>query len=86
MLKIFLTLGIKKIDFSIALIFDIYVKFLDLLFLDKFTTILLALLLSSKILSSLIWNAFGTNFLDGLFVFNIEINNTAILLKSWIKC
>ena len=33
-LKNFLTLKIKKISFFIASIFDIYIKFLDLLFFD----------------------------------------------------
>ena len=37
-------LEIKKRNFFIAQIFGIYIKFLDLLFLDEFTFISLALL------------------------------------------
>ena len=80
-LKIFLASEVKKIDFPIALIFDIYVEFLDLLFFDKFMTIslALALLLPTNLLLSAL-NVFEIKF-DDLIVFNREINSIAILLK-----
>ena len=75
-------LEIKKVNSSIILIFGIYVKFLDLLFLDKFKTVLLALLLPwSTTLLLLALNAFGDNFLDDLVIFNKKINSITILLK-----
>ena len=40
-------LKVRKVSFFVALIFVIYVKFPDLLFLDKFITISLVLLLLS---------------------------------------
>ena len=65
----------------IALIIAIYIKFLDLLFLNKFITILLALLLFlSKILLILALNAFEAKF-DNPIILNKEISNIAILLK-----
>ena len=85
--KVFLALGVRKVGFLIALIFSIYIKFLNLLFLnllDKFTTILLTLLSISKTLLFLSLNAFEVES-DNLIVFNNKINNAAILLKSWIK-
>ena len=51
-LKIFLILRIRKISFSIAPIFGICIKFLDLLFFDwlnEFITISLVLLLLLEI-------------------------------------
>ena len=68
---------VKKIGFFIALIFNIYIKFLD-----EFKTVLLTLLLPSPttLLLSLL-NAFRANISDNAFVFNKEINNAAILLK-----
>ena len=78
-------LGIRKIDFSIPLIFGICVKFLDLSFFDllkKFKTILLVFLLLSSIIPLLLaLNAFRANFFNNLVVFNIKISNIAILLK-----
>ena len=76
---------IRKIGSPIAPIFGTYVKILDLLFfdwLDKFTTVLLALspppptiLLSSAL------NTFGANY-DDLIIFNIEVNGIAIFAKA----
>ena len=75
-------MGVRKISFSIALIFSIYLKSLDLLFLDKFTNVSLVLLppLSTMSLSSIL-NAFEADF-NIPVVFNREISNIAILLKS----
>ena len=72
-------------DFFVALIFDIYIKFLDLLLfnlldLNKFTTIL-SKLLSLTTLLLLALNVFKANFLNNFFVFYIEISNAAILLR-----
>ena len=63
-------LEVKKIDFFVALIFGTYVKSLDLLFLNKFTIILLALLSPplTTLLSTAL-NAFDANS-DNLIVFN----------------
>ena len=77
-------LGIIKLDSLIALIFGIYVKFLDFLFLVEFMTILLALLSTSTILLSLAINTFNLKF-GNLIVFNKDISSAAILLKPWIK-
>ena len=79
-LKTFLALEVRKINFSIASIFGIYVNFLDLLFLDEFTIVLLALLLISKILLLSILNLFEVKF-DDLIAFNSKISNATILLK-----
>ena len=73
-------------DFSIAPIFSTYIKFLDLLFfnllkLDKFIIILLALPLSFITLFLSTLNVFKANFLNNLVVFNYKINNIAIFLK-----
>ena len=81
-------LKIRKVDFSIALKFSIYIKFQDLLFfnwLDEFATVLLALvllLLITLLLST--QNAFEANS-DDLIIFNKKASNIAILLKFWIK-
>ena len=67
-------LGVKKIDLLVALIFIIYVKFLN-----KFIIVLLVLpplLLTT--LFSLALNAFGANPLDNLVVFNREVSSVAI--------
>ena len=74
----------KKIDSLIALILNIYIKFLNLLFfnlLNKFIFVSLALL--STLITSLLLalNTFKTNFSDDLIIFDIKINCTAILLK-----
>ena len=71
-------LKVKKVDFSIALIFGICVKFLD-----KFSTVLLVLLPPSPttLLSSAL-NAFKVNFLNNLIVFNRKISSIEILVKS----
>ena len=78
-------MGIKKVDSPIALIFGIYVKFLDLLFfnlLKKSTIVSLTLALPlSTIFLLLALNAFKANFSDNPIIFNIEVNNTVILLK-----
>ena len=81
MVKDFLTLRFRKVSSSIILIFSIHVKFLDLLFLDKFMTVSLALLppLPTISLSSVL-NAFEAKF-DNPVVFNREISYTVILLK-----
>ena len=72
---------VKKIGFSIALIFSTYVDFLDLLFLDKFITVLLVLLLLSLITLLLsVLNTFETKY-NNLIFFNRQISNIAILLK-----
>ena len=73
-------LKIQKIDSFVALIFGIFVKFLDLLFLAKFKTILLVLqlTLSTSLLSVL--NVFKIKF-DNPIVFNNKVNSAAILLK-----
>ena len=84
-LKVFLVLKIKKVDFFVALIFDKCINFLDLLFLDKFIIVSLALLLLSLttlLLSAL--NTFGAKSND-LVIFNKKISNAIILLKLWIK-
>ena len=83
MLKTFLALEVKKIGFSIALIFGICIKFLDLLFLDKFTIVLLTLLLLLPLttLLSLSLNIFKANSLDNLDIFNKKTSGAAILLK-----
>ena len=73
-------LGIRKIYFFIALTFSIYIKYLDLLFWNKFTTILLVLPLNWTILLSLILNVFKTK-LEDLVIFNNKISSVAILLK-----
>ena len=76
---------LRKIGFFITLIFDIYIKFLDLLFVDKFTIVLLVLLLSLSTTPFLLaLNAFGALF-DNPFIFNKEVSNSTILLKSLIK-
>ena len=79
--KIFLILELKKIGFFIALILNIYMKFLNLLFLDKFKIVLLALLLPLTISLLLVLNNFGAKF-DNLITFNNRINSTTTLLKS----
>ena len=79
-LKTFLALKVKKVDSFIAPIFDIHVNFLDILFLDKFTTILLALQLTSTILLLLTLNIFKAGS-DNLIAFNNKVNSIAILLK-----
>ena len=86
MIKNFLALGVKNIDFFIALIFDIYAKFLDLSFSNKFTIVLLALLSPSlsTILLSLALNIFMAKS-NNLIVFNKEVSSKAILLKPYIK-
>ena len=73
-------------NYLVVSIFGIYVKFLDLLFLDKFTTvslILLLLLLTTSLLLAL--NAFKVKF-DNFVVFNKKISNIAILFKPKMKC
>ena len=84
-MKDFLVLGVRKVDFFVALIFGIYVKFLDFLFLDKFTTVLLAFLppLSTTLFLSA-QNTFKANS-DNSVVFNRKISYATILLKPWIK-
>ena len=78
-LKIFLVLGFTNIDFFVALIFGICVKFLD-----KFIIVLLAiLLLLSTTLLLLALNIFRANCLNNLIVFNKKINGAAILLKLY---
>ena len=80
-LKAFLVLGVRKLGSPIALIFGIYVDFLN-----KFLIILLALLppLPTTLLS-LALNAFGANSLNNLVIFNIKVSDVAILLKPLIK-
>ena len=80
-LKAFLALEVRKLDSLIAPIFGIHVKFLDLLFLDEFTIVLLALLPTSTISLSLALNVFGANSSDDPVVFNREVSSAAILLK-----
>lgn len=90
LLKAFLALEVSKVSFLITLIFDIYIKFSNLLFfdflnLDKFLIVLSTLLL--LFLTILLSPTLGACRVksDNLVVFNIEINNIAILLKAWIK-
>ena len=81
MVKSFLVLKVWKLGFFIAPIFGIYLDFLDFLFLNKFTTISLALLSLSpttSLLSAL--NAFEANF-DNQIVFNKEVNDALIMTK-----
>ena len=74
-------LGVKKLGYPITPIFDIYVEFLDLLFLDKFIIVLLTLLPPSSSTSLLLaLNIFEADFNDSI-VFNKEISSTASLLK-----
>ena len=81
-LKVFFASKVKKLGSLISWIYSIYVNFLNLLFLDKFTTILLALSLSSSTNSLLsIPNAFEAK-LYNLVIFNREVSDIAILLKS----
>ena len=75
-------LRVKKIGLLIALIFSIHIEFLNLLFLDKFTTVLLALpLLSLTTSLSSTVNTFEVK-CDNFVILNRKINNTVILLKS----
>ena len=85
MVKVFLAFEMRKVGCFVALIFGIYVKFLDLLFLNKFTIISLTLLspLQTILLLSPL-NTFETNS-DYQSVFNKKIGNITILLKSWMK-
>ena len=79
----FLILRVRKLSSLVALIFGIYIKFRDLSFLDllnKFTTILLALLSTSTILLSLALNVFKAKS-DNLIVFNNKVSRVAIPLK-----
>ena len=79
---------IKKIDFVVAPIFGIHNKFLDLLFfklLNKFKIVLLAILQILTTLLLLVLNTFGINSFYKLVFFNINVSNTIILLKFWIK-
>ena len=69
---------IRKIRFFIASIFGIYIQFLDLLFMNKFTTILLALPSTLTNLLSLALNTFNVKF-DDLVAFNNKISSIAIL-------
>ena len=89
LVKGFFSIESYKIGFFIVPIFSICIKFLDLLFFDlfnKFTTVLLALLLSPlTILLLLALNAFGANFSYNWVIFDIEISSIAILLKLYIK-
>ena len=81
-LKAFLALGVRKLSFPIAPIFGTRVKFLDFLFLDKFTTVLLALPLpppTTSLSSDL--NVFRANSLNHPVVFNKKVSSTVILLK-----
>ena len=84
-LKAFLALGVRKLDSPVASIFGTRVKFLDLLFLNKFTTILLARLPTPTTLLLLALNVFRPDSLDDLVVFNKEVSDAAILLKPRIK-
>ena len=68
--------GVIKIDSSVALIFDIHIKFLD-----KFITVLLTLPVSLTTLLFFVLNIFRANSLDNLVVFKKEISGVAILLK-----
>ena len=68
-LKIFLVSKVRKIGFLIALIFGIHVKFLDLLFLNKFTAVFLTLLSPSPTtLLSLVLKTFEAKF-DNSIIF-----------------
>ena len=62
LLKVFLVLGVKKIDSLVISIFGIHVKFLDKKFLDEFTTVLLTLLSTLTTILLLAVNAFETKF------------------------
>ena len=76
---------VRKLGFFVALIFNIHVDFLNLLFLDKFITISLILSpLSLTTLLLLILNAFDADS-DDLFMFNTKISSIAILLKPQMK-
>ena len=75
-------LKVKKIGFFVASIFSIYVKFLDLLFLNKFKTVSLALPSSPlTILLSLALNTLRANFLDDPDILNRKKSDIAVLLK-----
>lgn len=80
-------LKIRKINFFVALIFEKYVKFLNLLIfnffdLNKSTTILLALLLPSTILLILGLSNFDINSPKDQVIFSIKVSDVKILLKS----
>lgn len=88
MVKVFLILELRNIDFFIILI---YIKFLNLLFfnfldLGKFLTILSTLspFISSTILLLSAFNVFRV-YSDNSVFFNIKVNSTVILKKFWIK-
>lgn len=81
--------SIRKIDFFVVPIINIYIKFLDLFFfkflnLDKFLTILLVLPPLLTILLLLTLNNLGIES-NNPVIFNIEVNGTIILLNSYIK-
>ena len=89
-LKAFLALGVWNIGFSVAPISDECVEISNLLFfdflnLDKFLNILSTLLPTPTTSLSSALNIFGTES-DDLVVFNMEVCDAAILLKSQIKC
>ena len=76
----------REVSSLIAKIFSTCIEFLDFSFLNKFSTVPLALPLSLQtILLSLALNAFGTNSLDYLVIFNKKINGIVILLNLWMK-
>ena len=78
-------LEVRKLGSPVALIFGIRIEFPDLLFLDKFMTVSLALLLSPPTISLLsILNVFEAKF-NNLVVFNKEISGAATLPKSLMK-
>ena len=71
---------VRKVSFFIVLIFGIYIKFLDLLFLDKFMFILLALPSTLTTLLLLALNAFKAKS-NNLVAFKSKINSARIQLK-----
>ena len=81
-----MTIGhrVRSHDYHVTMalqIFNIYVKFLNLLFLNKFITILLTLLLLLITSLSLALNIFRANFLVNLVIFKIKISSIVTLLK-----
>ena len=84
-LKAFLASGVRKVGSPVAPIFGTRIKFLDFLFLDKFTTVLLALPSTPTTSLSSTLNVFGADSSDDPVVFNKEVSGAAILLKPWMK-
>lgn len=89
-LKAFLVPKVRKKGTLIAPISYIYIEFPDFSFFDvlglnKFLTILLALPPTLITSLSLALNIFGVNISNNPVIFNIKVSSAAILLKFQIK-